>query len=241
MHNALTKILWWLCLLVAPLVLAVIELFHPANFTNTPGMYQYLSTPQPYNPTHQALGYWGPEWWFTLHMIQTPMVALVAIGLWLLASLADRGKKSAVILAWLSRVSAFVFLIYYTALDSIGGSGLGRTIHITQTLESQGDLTTSQSSGVALVLNKTWVDPWVGGVGSFISLTGSWAAFFAALFAALALLAAKKISWFPALLLVGFGWELQMSHAMPHGPIAFALLIIAVIWIWRTGAHAASA
>jgi hypothetical protein len=82
MHNALTKILWWLCLLVAPLVLAVIEMFHPANFTSTPGMYQYLSTPQPYNPTHQALAYWGPDWWFALHMIQTPMVALVAIGLW---------------------------------------------------------------------------------------------------------------------------------------------------------------
>jgi hypothetical protein len=241
MHNALTKILWWLCLLVAPLVLVVIELFHPANFTNTPGMYQYLSTPQPYDPTYQALGYWGPDWWFTLHMIQTPMVALVAIGLWLLASLADGGKTSAVILAWLSRVSTFVFLVYYTALDSIGGSGLGRTILNTQSLESQGELTSSQVSGVALVLNKTWGDPWVGGVGSFISLTGSWAAFFAAFFTALALLAAKKISWIPALLLVGFGWELQMSHAMPHGPIAFALLIIAWIWIWRTGAHAASA
>lgn len=34
-----------------------------------------------------------------------------------------------------------------------------------------------QASGVTSVLNATWVDPWVGGVGSFISLTGSWAAF----------------------------------------------------------------
>ena len=39
-------------------------------------------------------------------------------------------------------------------------------------------------------------------------------------------------SWPPLLLLIGFGWELQMSHTMPHGPIAFSLLIAAAIWIW---------
>ena len=45
--------------------------------------------------------------------------------------------------------------------------------------------------------------------------------FFAALFVAIALLVDKKISWIPALLLAAFGWELQMSHTMPYGPIAF--------------------
>jgi hypothetical protein len=241
-HATLKKLLWWLCLLVAPLVLVVLELFHPAGFTISPGMYQYLSTPQPYNPEFKALAYFGPDWWFTLHMIQTPMVALVAIGLWILAALTDRTAEAVVwALAWLSRVATFIFLIYYTALDSIGGSGLGRAILNTQTLESQGKLTADQLNGVILVLNTTWVDPWVGGVGSFISQTGSWAAFFAALFAALALLLGKQISWPPALLLVAFGWELQMSHTMPHGPIAFALLIAAGIWIWRTSRQATSA
>jgi hypothetical protein len=149
------KILWWLCLLAAPLVLVILELFHPANFTGppAPGMYQYLSKPQPYNHEYHALAYWGPNWWFTLHMIQTPMVALVAIGLWILASLADRGAMSAVVLAWLSRVSTFVFLIYYTALDSIGGSGLGRAIINTETLRSNGELTPDQWNGVVLVLD----------------------------------------------------------------------------------------
>jgi hypothetical protein len=241
LHNTLKNILWWLCLLAAPLVLVVLELFHPAGFTETPGMYQYVSKPEPYNPAYKALAYWGPGWWFTLHMIQTPMVALVAIGLWILVSLADGGEKPAVVLAWLARAATFVFLIYYTALDSIGGSGLGRTILNTQELSSQGKLTADQLDGVVVVLNTTWVDPWVGGVGSFISQTGSWAAFFAALFAALALLLAKKISWPPALLLTAFGWELQMSHTMPHGPIAFALLIIAGIWIRLAGRRPASA
>ncbi|HTZ90119.1 MAG TPA: hypothetical protein VMA71_07255 [Alloacidobacterium sp.] len=240
-HATFQKILWWLCLLVAPLVLVVIELFHPAGFTIRPGMYQYLSKPEAYDPQFKALAYFGPHWWFTLHMIQTPMVALVAIGLWMLAGLTAASTKAAVlVLAWLSRVATFVFLIYYTALDSIGGSGLGRTILNTQSLASQGKLTADQVSGVQTVLNTTWIDPWVGGVGSVISLTGSWAVFFAALFLAISLFLDKKISWIPALLLVAFGWELQVSHTMPNGPIAFALLIVAGIWIWRTNRQPAT-
>ena len=240
-HGTFQAILWWLCLLVAPLVLFVLELFHPAGFTASPGMYQYLSKPQPYNPEFKALAYFGPQWWFALHMIQTPMVALVAVGLWILAGLTSVSTNVAVLmLAWLSRISTFVFLIYYTALDSIGGSGLARTILTTQSMADQGKLTADQLAGVVSVLNAAWVDPWVGGVGSFISMTGSWAAFFAALFVALALLVGKKISWIPALLFTAFGWELQMSHTMPHGPIAFSLLIIAGIWVWRSSRDPAS-
>ena len=241
-HRKFQAILWWVCLLVAPLVLVGIELFHPAHFTSTPGMYQYLSMPEPYSHEFEALAYPGPHWWFALHMIQTPMVGLVAIGLWILADLTAASTNLMVLLfAWLSRISTFVFLIYYTALDSIGGFGLGRTILNTQTLADQGKLTADQVTGVITVLNTTWTDPWVGGVGSFISLTGSWTAFFAALFLALALLVDKKLSWIPALLLVGFGWELQESHTMPHGPIAFALLIIAAIWAWRSNSRAETA
>ena len=91
-HSTLKNILWWLCLLVAPVVLVGVELFHPAGFTFTPpgpGMYEYLSKPEPYNPLYKALAYPGPQWWFALHMIQTPMVALVAIGLWILADLTN--------------------------------------------------------------------------------------------------------------------------------------------------------
>jgi hypothetical protein len=33
-------------------------------------------------------------------------------------------------------------------------------------------------------------------------------------------------------LLLGFGWELQTAHAAPHGPIAFALLILTALSIW---------
>jgi len=243
-HRTLTTILWWICLLGAPLVLFVIELFHPANFTFAPGpgMYQYLSKPEPYNPEFKALAYFGPQWWFWLHMIQTPMVALVAIGLWILASLTNASTNLLVLLlAWLSRIATFVFFIYYTALDSIGGFGLARTILVTQSMSSQGKLSPDQLAGVVNVLNATWVDSWVGGVSSFVSLTGSWAAFYAALLLAVALLLDRKASWIPAIVLVAFGWELQMSHTMPHGPIAFALLIVAGIWVWIGNRSQASA
>ena len=235
-NDAVKKVLWWLCLLVAPSVLIAIELFHPAGFTQNPGMYEYLHKPQPYNPQYAALGYFGPQWWFILHMIQTPMMGLVAVGLWLLADKVTSSEGSpAMIFAWLSRVATFIFFVYYTALDSIGGIGLSKSIEITERLAHEGKLTPEQVTGVEQVLNQTWTDGWVGGVGSFISLTGSWAVFASALLVAVALFLAKKAPWPALILLVAFGWELQVSHTMPHGPIAFSLLIISAFWIWVSG------
>jgi hypothetical protein len=244
MTNAgVEKVLWWLGLVVAPVVLISIELFHPAGFTaDPPGMYQYLSKPEPYNPDFHALAYPGPDWWFLLHMIQTPMVGLVAIGLWLLVGrVGDDDGPFAVALAWLSRAATMVFLIYYTALDSIGGAGLGRLIVNTQALTASGKLAPQQVEGIAQLLNITWVDPWVGGVGSFISHTGSWAVLAASVFAAAALLLTRKAPWPALIVLIAFGWELQTSHASPHGPIAFSLLIVTALWMWWSARRATQA
>ena len=156
-NKTIWNALWWICLVAAPVVLVSIDLFHPAGFTADPGMYQYVSKPEPYSPQFQALAYPGPHWWFTLHMIQTPMVGLVAIGLWLLAGrIEDADGTGPLALAWLARVATFVFVIYYTALDSIGGFGVARTIINTEGLAAAGKLTPDQVSGVALVVNTTW-------------------------------------------------------------------------------------
>lgn len=224
------RALWWLCLFVAPLVLVGIELFHPAGFTQSPGAYQYLSKAEPYNAHFQALAYPGPQWWFVLHMIQTPMVVLVGVGLWLLLRNVEPGDGAAVAVAWVARLSILVFLIYYTALDAIGGFGLARTIMITK----DAHLPTDQLNSVIKVVNATWVDPWVGGVDSVVSMTGSWAAFAAALLTAGALALTRRVPLLPLVLLVAFGWELQESHTMPHGPIAFGLLTLSALWIWWT-------
>lgn len=261
-NESVKKVLWWVCLLVAPAVLIAIELFHPAGFTKDPGMYQYLHIPQPqpYRHGHEALGYFGPQWWFILHMIQTPMFGLIAVGLWLLADkITSADGPAAMTLAWLSRVATFVFFVYYTALDSIGGFGLARSIEITEQSAHTGPLTLlltptpaptpaptltptltpDQIKGVEMVLNSTWTDKWVGGVGSFISMTGSWAVFISVLLLAIALFVTKKAPWPALMLLVAFGWELQLSHTMPHGPIACALLILSALWMWWKGRHPA--
>jgi hypothetical protein len=102
----------------------------------------------------------------------------------------------------------------------------------TEALAAAGQLTPAQVDGIKLLLNTNWQDPWVGGVGSFVSLTGSWAIFIATIAAALALLIARHAPWPTLILLVAFGWELQTAHASPHGPIAFGLLILAAVWMW---------
>jgi hypothetical protein len=226
------EFLWWLCLVAAPAGLIGIELFHPAHFTADPGMYRFLSRPEPYDPSHVALAYPGPEWWFALHMVQTPLVGLVAVGLWLLvAGVGDADGRLAAAFAWLSRAATLIFLIYYTALDSLGGTGLGRLLLDTRALTAAGELTPQQLRGVALVLDRYWVDPWVGGVGSAVSEAGSWAVLVGAVAAAAALFLSRKAPWPALVLLLAFGWQLQTSHASPHGPIAFALLIAAALWI----------
>ncbi|ATQ69909.1 MULTISPECIES: hypothetical protein [Methylosinus] len=219
----------WLCLVLAPAVLASMELFHPAHFTHAPGMYAYLSAARPYAPAFEALGYSGPHWWVALHLIQLPMLALVALGLWRLVDGVSEGVAG--LAARLSRAGAFVFAILYTALDSIGGVGLGRSILDLEAMRAAGSLTPEEAAGAVKLLDAVWVDPVTGGVGSFVSLGGSWAAFVAAAAAAFALGASRRAPWPALALLLFFGWELQISHAAPHGPAAFASLMAAALWL----------
>ncbi|HEY7578639.1 MAG TPA: hypothetical protein VH855_13680, partial [Acetobacteraceae bacterium] len=131
---------------------------------------------------------------------------------------------------------------YYTVLDAIGGIGLGRAMTTAKAMAASGQLDAHQSDGVVLLLNTMWTDPMVGGVGSFVSLTGSWAIFIATLSGALAMLLTGRTAWPPLIVMVAFGWELQTSHAALHGPIAFALLAAAAAWLWWVRRrHAATA
>jgi hypothetical protein len=226
------RILWWICLILAPAVLVSIELFHPSGFTHV-GMFQFLSHAQHDQPQYSAIDYFGPHWWLVLHMIQTPLVGLVAVGLWLMVDgIGEKDGTPAMVAAWLARIAIFVFAVYFTILDAIGGIGLGRTILVVQQLVADGKLNEQQQGGVELLLNTTWVDPLIGGVGSFVSLTASWAAFASAVLIAASLLLSRRAGWLNMAVLVAFGWELQTAHASPHGPIAFALLIVASIWLW---------
>ena len=215
-------------LVVAPVLLAGIELFHPAHFTLNPGMTSFLSQPQPHDPYFNAITYFGPEWWYLLHMLQTPLVVVVAFGLLHLTDTFGRNATARYMpLAWISRIATVVFMTFYTVLDGIGGIALGRELVILNDLLASNTITASDAETIRYFLDRLWVDPWVGGVGSFISLVGSWAVFTAALCAASYLKLNRRATWLEVALLIGFGWELQVAHASYHGPIAFALLAIA--------------
>jgi hypothetical protein len=217
-----------LSLVIAPLLLAGLETFHPAHFTANPGMTSFLLQPQPSDLHYEAIKYFGPEWWFLMHMVQTPLVVLVSLGLLLITDVIVVGEGARFTpLAWISRVATVIFMTYYTVLDSIGGIGLGRELLALNSMHESGALTAPQVETIRFFLDQMWVDPWVGGVGSFISLTGSWAVFVAAVCAGGYLLLNRKASWLVFILLIAFGWELQVAHASYHGPWAFTFLALA--------------
>ncbi|MDB5812161.1 MAG: hypothetical protein JWN94_4283 [Betaproteobacteria bacterium] len=215
-------------LVVAPLLLTGIELFHPAHFTLDPGMTSFLSQPQSGDPYFKALHYFGPDWWFLLHMLQTPLVVIVAFGL---LQMTDTFWPDAQArfkpLAWLARLATVVFMTFYTVLDGIGGIALGRELVVLNELIQSKVITTADAQVIRAFLDRMWVDPWVGGVGSFISQVGSWSVFVAALCIGGYLALNRKATWLEVALLLGFGWELQVAHASYHGPIAFTLLALA--------------
>jgi hypothetical protein len=217
-----------LSLVVAPLLLACIELFHPAHFTLDPGMTSFLSQPQARDPYFNAITYFGPQWWFLMHMVQTPLVVIVSFGLLHMTdSFGTDPAARYMPFAWLSRVAVVVFMTYCTVLDGIGGIALGRELLVVNDLLQSGSISAGDANAIRSFLDHMWVDPWVGGVKSFVSMLASWAVFVAAVSAAAYLYLNRKATWLEAALLIGFGWELQVAHASYHGPIAFALLAIA--------------
>ena len=65
-----------------------------------------------------------------------------------------------------ARAAIFVFVVCFTVLDAIGGTGLGRTITTVESLVTAGKLNPLQVEGIELLLDIIWADRWVGGVGS---------------------------------------------------------------------------
>ncbi len=78
------------------LVLCVLGLFHPAQLT--PGT--------------------AAVWW-QLHIVLLPVFPLLGVAFVLLL----RGERGP--LAWLARISAYVYAVFYTALDTLAGIGAG--------------------------------------------------------------------------------------------------------------------
>jgi hypothetical protein len=89
-----------LVLLGTPLVLGILEIWHP--------------TPSGTESTFDVIVD-NADWWFTLHILQLPLFGLMALAVYLLVE--DLHGWAATI----SRIGAWFFVVFYIALDSILG------------------------------------------------------------------------------------------------------------------------
>lgn len=202
-----------LTLVVAPAVLLVIEIFHPHGFSSD--VYNYL--------VHTHPLYFGPVWWTALHAVQTPLVGAVGAGL-LLATRGMRGN-----LVWSTRIAILLFIIYYTALDTLGGVGIGVLIDHTRNWTGP-----ARQTAVQLV-QFLFTNSAVGGTGSVLSETASWAALLA--FAGVALCVARAGGpLLASFLLAAGGVLIEIAHTRPYGPLGFACVLLSALILirWRT-------
>lgn len=194
-------------LIVIPTFLGSIELFHPAHLEGH---------------VFNTLGH-IPNQWLHIHYAQSFLFGLMALAVYYITHKFDG------VLAWLTRIAVFIFLITYTVMDAVAGIAVGRLLIYPHTLGMN-----HQCSIEAV--QALFYDPIVGGLGSIYSLTGSYA-WLIAIFLTIVLLminargiASLKI--LPALILLLIsGISLFISHAAPFGPVAFFSFALAGMWL----------
>jgi len=148
-----------LVLLGTPLVLGILEIWHPT------------SSESPFDLIVDKA-----NWWFTLHLLQLPLFGLMALAVYLLVD----GLHGWA--ATISRIGAWFFVVFYIALDSILGIAGGVIARGAR------ELPADQQALIARELEKFAFDPIVGGGGlSLLGILGplGWVA--AAVGAAIAL------------------------------------------------------
>lgn len=109
-------------LLLPPLLIAVLEIFHPM-------------------PDETAQAVMDVATWFAVfHVIQLVLIGLVALSVVLLAD--SYGYAS----AWTTRLGIGIFLVFFSAYDTLAGIGTGLA------MRSARDLTTAEAEGVFSVV-----------------------------------------------------------------------------------------
>jgi len=181
-------------LLLPPLLLAILEILHP-------------------NPDATVAALMDVATWFAVfHAIQLVLLGLVALSVVLLAD--SYGYAS----AWTTRIGLGVFLVFFSAYDTIAGIGTGLA------MRSARDLTTEQQEGVFSV-----VKDWPGLDWPFalsIIGTGGWLVAVGALALAARRRGAPRSEWIFLALAAFF---LLGGHPFPAGTLAFGCLFAAAL------------
>ena len=115
---AMPTLLRRVLLLVPPLALSVLEIFHP----------------QPDENVHALMDV--ATWFASFHVIQLALAGLIAISVLLLADGLGRANE------WVTRVGVGLFLVFFSAYDAVAGIGTGLA------MRSARDLSAVQQEGV---------------------------------------------------------------------------------------------
>lgn len=187
-------------LLLTPAILFFLEIFHPTGFR---GDVYHMLMP------HR-------NWWFQLHMIQLPLLALMGVAIF---ALVEGIQNTAALVA---KIAAWFFMVFYSAFDGIAGISVGAIIR------NAAGWSKDQQAVAAQVAQALYHDPLVGGVHSFLSEYASLSWLVAAWAASIALLLVGKPR-LPLVFLALSGIALWYSHTPPAGPIAFACFFFAAL------------
>jgi hypothetical protein len=151
-------------------------------------------------------------WFAVFHVIQLTLIGLVAVSVLLLADSFGRAT------AWATRIGIGMFLVFFSAYDTLAGIGTGLA------MRSARGLSAAQQEGVFLV-----VKDWPGLAWPFaLSIVGTagWVVVVGALALAARRQGAPRSEW----LLLGLAAVFLLGgHPFPWGTLAFGCFFVAAL------------
>lgn len=192
-----------------PLAVAALGLVHPGGITNPAADGDTFL----HMLGHQA------DLFVMVHLLQLVVFGLLALVVW---HLTDGLRQRA---ATVSRVAVLVFVVFYTAFDSVAGIAVGVLVQRAQRLPA-GDRAGASN------LIEAYQDSWVVGELNVLAIVGT-GAWLVALVAAAVALRRSGATWVVFVCLVLAGLVFSVGHPAPFGPMGMGFLLVA---IWRLDA-----
>ena len=180
-----------LVLLGTPLALAILEIFHP-------------------KPSDASAAVDQGEWFMWFHIIQVPLIGLIALAVYLLTEGLEGQAVS------VSRWAIGVFAVFFSAYDAAAGIGTGYVLNEAQGLTAEEQETVWQLVKELPDLSLPF--------GLSIVGTGAWVV---ALIAAAMALRNAGASRGPFVLMILAGVFLLGGHPFPFGTLAFGCFFLA--------------
>ena len=185
-----------LVLLGTPLALALLEIFHPER------------------PSGASEAVEQAEWFMWFHIIQVPLIGLIALAVFLLTDGLE-GRAVSV-----SRWAIGVFAVFFSAYDAAAGIGTGYAMRIAKGFSAEGQAAVYEAVKDLPLLSLPF--------GLSVVGTLAWAV---ALIASAIALRHAGASIGPFILLILAGVFLMGGHPYPYGTLAFGCFFLGTTWL----------